>query len=294
MTPEIVQKAFFTIGGSYKGDNVDNRLKSGGLGLAKMAFLFSADYVELTTVKDGKKTYVKATPQQIQNDDFKIIVSNTNELNGTTVTVKIPETYVDQEGKTRDIWFSTWGKGFFNNNMIGNVEVTKYVDGRKEWTEDFNKIPDGYTMIGTATTDFGDIEIYKDFTEQSSTVEVLISGLHQFDAYNNNTNVDHYRTIVNILPSVSTKSEVYPINNQREGFRSTVEPEKKDLMFFLTKLDSLFNRKKLKNTFGRSFNMDARKLSNIENNNKTSTKDIIDSVLKEIKANYKPSLNTEK
>ena len=44
MTPEIVQKAFFTIGGSYKGDNVDSRLKSGGLGLAKMAFLFRCYY----------------------------------------------------------------------------------------------------------------------------------------------------------------------------------------------------------------------------------------------------------
>lgn len=286
MTPEIVQKAFFTIGGSYKGDNVDNRLKSGGLGLAKMAFLFTADYIELSTVKDGKLTYTKATPEQIQNDDFVITVSDTNQSNGTRVTVKIPENYIDQSGESRHISFYTYGRGFFSNHMIGDVEVNRYTDGKLDWTEDFNKIPEGYVMIGTATSDFGDIEIYKDFTNKTSTVEVLISGLYQFQTFNR-SNGDHYRTIVNILPTVGTKSETYPINNQREGFRATVEPEIKDMMFFLTKLDNMFERKRLKSSFGKSFNMDANSLSTIEKTKTTSTKELIDQVLQDVRSKYK-------
>lgn len=287
MTPEIVQKAFFTIGGSYKGENTDNRLKSGGLGLAKMAFLFTADYVELTTVKDGKKVYVKATPQQIQNDDFKIIVSSTNEPNGTSVSVKVPETYLDQEGNERSIWFSTYGDGFFSNPMIGNVEVTRIVDGKERWTRDFNKIPEGYTMIGTATSDFGDIEIYKDFSHETSDYKVLISGLYQFYGWVNGEGT-HYATIINILPSVGTKSEVYPINNQREGFRSTINPEIEDLEYFLKKLDGLFERKKLKTSFGSSFNMDSESLENIEQKSDVTTEDLIKEVLNDIKQQYKP------
>lgn len=122
MSPEIVQKAFFTIGGSYKGDNVDNRLKSGGLGLAKMAFLFSSDFVEVSTVNNGIKTYVKATPEQIQNDNFEIVTTKTNEQSGTKVTVKIPKTYINENGEQRNISFSEYPR-FLSKPMIGDVTV---------------------------------------------------------------------------------------------------------------------------------------------------------------------------
>ena len=87
--------------------------------------------------------------------------------------------------------------------------------------------------------------------------------MYQFRSYVGG-NGKHYDTIINILPSVGTKSETYPINNQREGFRSTVKPEVEDLEFFIKKLDSLFERKKLKVSFGKSFNMDSDSLRNIE------------------------------
>lgn len=72
MTSDIVQKAFFTIGGTHKGDNVDNKLKSGGLGLAKMAFIFDSEELQLETIHNGTKTTVYATSEEIRNDNFKI------------------------------------------------------------------------------------------------------------------------------------------------------------------------------------------------------------------------------
>jgi hypothetical protein len=187
MTPEIVQKAFFTIGGSYKGDDVDNKLKSGGLGLAKMAFLFSSEYIEVSTVKNGVKTYVRTTPEELQSPGgFKIYTSKTNEPNGTQVTVKIPKTYVNQNGEEKDIYFTNDPR-FLDKPMIGDVEVTVTKKGGfwgdKTETTDKNKIPEGYAHIGNATTLFGDLEIYiKENTDKYDRgyvrETILISGLY--------------------------------------------------------------------------------------------------------------------
>jgi hypothetical protein len=73
-----------------------------------MAFLFSSDYIEVSTVKNGIKTYVKTTPEELQSPGgFKIYTSKTNEPNGTTVKVKIPEQYINENGEPRDIYFTT-------------------------------------------------------------------------------------------------------------------------------------------------------------------------------------------
>ena len=297
MSPEIVQKAFFTIGGSYKGDNVDNRLKSGGLGLAKMAFLFSSEYVEVSTVKDGVKTYVKTNPEQIQGDNFKITTSKSNEPNGTTVTVKIPETYLDEDGEKRTIWFDP-SPSFLSKPMIGNVdvEVTKVPYWGEETTQTYDKsnIPEGYTPIGKATSDFGDIEMYVAPAKDSGdiTAEVLISGLHQFSKYFRvrGASKGRFKVILNILPTVGVTSAVYPINNQREGFRATVDPEVSDIEYLLNQINRSLEGKSIAATFGSAMSMDVGKVSEVKR--EASDKDILNEVVKEILKKYTPENRT--
>lgn len=257
MSSDIVLKAFFTIGGSYKGDNVDNRLKSGGLGLAKMAFLFSSDWVEVTTVKDGKKTYVKATSDQIRKDDFHLEVSNTDEANGTTVSVKIPTTYVDNDGETRSIYFTCY-PNFLDKPMLGDVDVI--INGTKH---DKRSLPSKYLYIGRATSDFGDLDLYISPSSGSSVnYNVLISGLYQFRDY---CYCDGQRkgldVVVNIFPSVGVKSEVYPINNQREGFRATVRSEVQDLENLFKEIQLAYSRGQYAASFNSSLSMEVRELS---------------------------------
>lgn len=297
MSPKIVQKAFFTIGGSYKGDNVDNRLKSGGLGLAKMAFLFSSEYVEVSTVKDGVKTYVRTNPEQIQGDNFKITTSKSNEPNGTTVTVKIPETYLDEDGEKRTIWFDP-SPSFLSKPMIGNVdiEVTKVPYWGEETTQTYDKsnIPEGYTPIGKATSDFGDIEMYVAPAKDSGdiTAEVLISGLHQFSKYFRvrGASKGRFKVILNILPTVGVTSAVYPINNQREGFRATVDPEVSDIEYLLNQINRSLEGKSIAATFGSAMSMDVGKVSEVKR--EASDKDILNEVVKEILKKYTPENKT--
>lgn len=285
MSPEIVQKAFFTIGGSYKGENVDNRLKSGGLGLAKMAFLFSSEYVEVSTVKDGIKTYVNTNPEQIQNDNFKITTSRTDEPNGTTVTVKIPESYLDKNGEKRSIWFDT-SPNFLSKPMIGNVDVEvtkKTIWGTATTTYDKSVIPEGYTPIGKATSDFGDIEMYVAPADSGDiTAEVLISGLHQFTKWFSvkGATKGRFKVILNILPTVGVKSAVYPINNQREGFRATIEPEVKDIGYLLNQINRSLEKKSIAATFGSAMSMDVGKIAEVKR--EASNTDTLNSAVKEV------------
>lgn len=296
MSPEIVQKAFFTIGGSYKGENVDNRLKSGGLGLAKMAFLFSSEYVEVSTVKDGIKTYVNTNPEQIQNDNFKITTSRTNEPNGTTVTVKIPESYLDENGEKRSIWFDT-SPDFLSKPMLGNVEVE--VTKKPIWgtetttTYDKNVIPEGYTPIGKATSDFGDIEMYVAPADSNDiTAEVLISGLHQFTKWFGikNASKGRFKVILNILPTVGVKSAVYPINNQREGFRATIDPEVKDIQYLLNQINISLEKKSIAATFGSAMSMDVGKIAEVKR--EASDTDTLNNAVKEVLEQLTPKQKT--
>lgn len=302
MSPEIIQKAFFTIGGSHKGENVDNRLKSGGLGLAKMAFLFSSDYVEVTTVKDGIQTYVKATPEEIQSDNFSIITKKVpGTPSGTTVTVRIPEYYLDQNGEKRTIWFNN-SPAFLAKPMIGNVTVNVTKSG--SWwdngtkSSNKNKIPEGYVSVGKATSAFGDLDIYIAPIDNPDSSylnnEILISGLYQFD---HEFRIDggakaRFKTIINILPTVDVKSQVYPINNQRENFRTTIEPEVKDLNFLLLQINSMLEKKSVSEMFNNTISMDVRDVSDIRRIPPTPKEVALNDAIKEVKKQFSSPTQT--
>lgn len=302
MSPEIIQKAFFTIGGSHKGENVDNRLKSGGLGLAKMAFLFSSDYVEVTTVKDGIQTYVKATPEEIQSDNFNIITKKVpGTPSGTTVTVRIPEYYLDQNGEKRTIWFNS-SPTFLTKPMIGNVTVNVTKSG--SWWDNStkssnkNKIPEGYISVGKATSAFGDLDIYIAPIDNPDSSylnnEILISGLYQFD---HGFRIEgggkaRFKTIINILPTVDVKSQVYPINNQREDFRTTIEPEVKDLNFLLLQINSMLEKKSVNEMFNNTISMDVRDVSDIRRIPPTPKEVALNDAIKEVKKQFSSPTQT--
>ena len=297
MTPEIVQKAFFTIGGSYKGENVDSRLKSGGLGLAKMAFLFGSEYVDVTTVKDNVRTHVRATPEEIQRDDFDIVTSRTIEPNGTTVEVKIPEYYTDPNGERRDIYFNV-DPSFLNKPMLGDVDVN--VKSIARWRSlqlnsyDKSKLPNGYSPIGKATTAFGDIEIYiapdDNYAIQS---DVLISGLHQFNKtiYLNGNGRGRFKAIVNILPSVGVTDQLYPMNNQREGFRSTVSAEVEDLEFLLKRINNILEKKSIAQAFRRTISMDAAEVADIKRQPSQTKEEIFNDTKAQILKEFGKAIN---
>jgi hypothetical protein len=137
--------------------------------------------------------------------------------------------------------------------MLGDVTVNlktenPYTGETVVKSLDKRTLPPEYIPIGKATSAFGDIEIYVAPDERGSSImnnEILISGLHQFRHDLWLDNKTRIKTIINILPTVGVQSQVYPINNQREGFRPTIDPEVNDIEFLLKRINALLERKSI-------------------------------------------------
>jgi hypothetical protein len=246
MTPEIVREAFFTVAGSDKSD-LDPQDRSGGLGLAKMGFMMGADWLKLDTVRDGVRVTVDATSKEIASSNFKIKKSPAPAgEHGTTVTVKVPETYTDPKtGEAKNIWFP-YGKDavdILNKPLIGPVEVeftfNKYGTPVTETLPMGTNFPyDNYRKL-EAKFDWGTADIYYG-TERKKYPDhqVLSSGVYQFNQrFKLNQNDDiPFDIIVNIKSDVEAKHPDYPFENSRERFKGRLKADIDALSGYLTKI----------------------------------------------------------
>jgi len=250
MTPEIVKSAFLSIGGTNK-EGLSEGERSGGFGLAKVQFLLGSDYVEVDTVRDGVKTSIRASNLELYNDDFQIRTEQTSEPNGTFVKVKIPESYITPEGTTRSIDFPGEYSSdpverfdILNRPLIGNLKVR--VNTIKRGATKTKVLPVGNNiskevlppLLSNVKFGWGGAEVYvgEEKTE-SPRHEVLSSGLFQFSERINFRDFEPipYNIVINIKPSVGSTAEQYPFNNQREGFKNTVQEDIKSLYAYLRK-----------------------------------------------------------
>ncbi len=253
MTPEVVQDALFTVGGTNKeGLAVGDR--SGGLGLAKMAFLFGSEWVDVDTVHGGVRTRVHATSAQIKASDFDIVTEPApGAPNGTNVTLKIPETYRDPaSGADRTIYLfkeqmtSEQGSGVLDRPLFGNVEVL-FTEVPRYGTPSTATLPVGRNtdplatpLLTRAAFDWGSADVYMgDARKKYPRHRVLSAGLHQFDTaiLAGNERIP-YDIVVDIRPGVDPLHPHYPFNNQREGWRGTVEADVKALNGYIAKHSS--------------------------------------------------------
>lgn len=250
MTPDIVKNAFLSIGGTNK-EGLSAGERSGGLGLAKVQFLMGSESIKVITVKNGTKTTIEATNIQLYNDDFEIQTEQTNENNGTFVEVKIPKDYKTIEGTTRAIDFpGSYGEwrsyDILKKPLIGNVDVN--VDFTNSYgISKTESVPIGINstketlppFFSKITFNWGEADVYmSEEKNENPKHQVLSSGIYQFETNfrdPNNYERIKYNIVVNIKPSVISTSEQYPFNNQREGFKNTVENDIKSLNSYLLK-----------------------------------------------------------
>jgi hypothetical protein len=249
MTTQIVDDGFFTVGGTKK--DVPPELRSGGYGIAKVAFMTSTAELSLDTVRDGVRNIVAgATPVQIRNGDFVIKTERASkDEHGTTVVVKIPETYIDRNGKESDVYFLTDPNYItpLKRSLVGPVEVNftgiDAFGGIKTQVLPIGKnFDDKKTPFLTKVNfDWGTADIYygverknAEYGDDAPKHEVLSSGVYQFNgtggyssAFNINLNEKiPYDIVVNIKPSVPASDPSYPFTPEREKFR---ESHKEDI-----------------------------------------------------------------
>jgi GNAT superfamily N-acetyltransferase len=246
MTPEIVQNAFFTVAGSDKSD-LDPQERSGGLGLAKMGFMLGSEQLKLETVRDGVKVTVDTTAKDIANSNFDIKKSPAKKgEHGTSVTVKIPEKYIDpKNGEERHIWFF-WGIDkidFLKKPLIGpadvTIEYTDYSGTEKKTLPAGINFPENKYQKLKVNFDWGSADVYFGIErKERPDHQVLSSGVYQFDErfMLNQQEVVPYDIVVNIKSNVEAKHPDYPFENSRERFKRRLEKDVKALTAYVGQL----------------------------------------------------------
>lgn len=234
MSPETVRDGFLTLGGTVK-EGLSAEEASGGFGIAKMAFLFGNESIELTTIKDGVETSLKSTGPDLLDDNFRINTNPSTEPNGTTVKVKIPETYQDTEGNDQPIAFNDrhYHYDILARPLIGNVDVQVFDSEEARKAGDLPVRPSdvgnsldlsGYTTRTTVNVPWGKIDVYIDPNKQEygAKQSVLSNGFWQFDmeikAKANDWRSIPLNIIFDVHPNVKPEDVGYPFNNQRENF----------------------------------------------------------------------------
>jgi hypothetical protein len=269
MTPDILERAFFSVLGTKK--DVPNTMRSGGMGKAKMGIFTMSDRIEIETVRDGKKSTVTVTGEEVVNSlgggsTFKVRTVPTKEENGTKVTIKLRDKFTNKysgeeetlSGSTNKIvnvvsqpWLATDDSGNimdidikFNNKPV--------IVGRQQL-----RIR-GFSKVSNISFPWGDIEVYildptvwgwrnEPLEKQMklATHKVLSSGAYQFDATFGKTQSSPGQypadMIFNVKSKVAANDKMYPFNDQRENFRDTV-------MRGISALNSVFAR--MKNALG--------------------------------------------
>jgi hypothetical protein len=255
MTPEIVRDAFFTVAGSDKSD-LDPSERSGGLGLAKMGFMLGAEQLILDTVRNGVRVRVETTAKDIANSNFKITKSPApKDEHGTSVTVKIPEYYIDpKNGDKKDIFFSS-NTAFYSplkKPLIGPVEVE--VKSVSWGGSDSKLLPVGINFVESDFQKFkvdfswGSADVYfgKKRIQEAYDIEhqVLSSGVYQFNGTSKyatrfpmtQTEPIPFDIIVNIKPNVDAKHPDYPFENSRERFKARLDADIDSMIAYLAQI----------------------------------------------------------
>lgn len=258
MTPQIVRDAFFTIAGSDKSDLPPGQ-RSGGLGLAKLGFMMSAENIKLDTVRDGVRVTVDTTSVNISKNNFTIQKSPApKDEHGTTVTVKIPEFYIDpKNGDQRSIYFpySQRSINALNQPLIGPVEVTF----KDEYSEPV-VLPIGVNFAGKdyskfkANFDWGTADIFFGIARKSDRYEtkhkVLSAGVYQFspDFMLEDEKIP-YDIVINISPNVDARHPDYPFVNSRENFKDRIKKDVEALQAYLGQIARGLEAKDLQESF---------------------------------------------
>ncbi len=142
MTVDTVRDAFLTVGGTFKAD-LPNNQRSGGLGLAKIAFLLGTEWTSLRTTRDGITTVIhEATPIEIQAGTFDIEQYEAEpDETGTWVVVKIPEETINSEGDVTVVpWPSDLNKpnkhnpmgSFLGRPMVNDNVTIEFIEDSSE------------------------------------------------------------------------------------------------------------------------------------------------------------------
>ena len=260
MSKQTVKKAFLVMGGTEKNSGRD----SGGLGIAKMAFLFGNENIYVSTTKDGRTTQFNTTGAVLQKGIRKdsvegVVISDyeSGKPSGTSITVKLPKTfYHPTKGRDVPINFNLreMKEVVEDSPLFENIKTTftvrnnprasdkrKGLDRREssEVVMSGSELPaESYTLLFEYEAAWGKIQVITDKDAMESkprghNAYVLSNGLFQFKTsvtdgsgkWTDN-NIPH-EFFFNIIPNpdMSAEHPGYPFRMDRQGLKELHEQE---------------------------------------------------------------------
>lgn len=262
MPASVMGNEFLQIAGTVK----ETERASGGLGIAKMLFLFGNEKLEIVSLRNGVVARMVTTGTEVMealDDPSKsptITTSsdpNTVETykktlfpdgHGTTVVVKIPPSFTDPStGETKDIPFSAFNlansASLEYSPLFDNIEVT--VDkgyGPKTLPIGKNFPIDEYTSFANVNFNWGTARIYvsrEKETYYGDNTHILSNGLWQFDKSIKdgpgwNAKPIQRTFYVDVSPKVKPEEAGYPFELNRQGFAPAISDDFSKIFKYIT------------------------------------------------------------
>jgi hypothetical protein len=272
MPTSVMGNQFLQIAGTVKG----TARASGGLGVAKMLFLFENKQLDVVSLRDGVLSRMSTTGDDLKAalDDPErgpTITTTTDPIivnsfikdffpdgHGTAVTVQIPETYVDEStGDVKDISFRTYelenAPVLLDSPLFDDIEVTFDSGSGKPKTLPIGAtFPiDEYTPFANVRFAWGLARIYVSKEKKdkrnylSGNTHVLSNGLWQFDTdIKDKPGWDgtpiKRNFYIDVSPNANVKPEDagYPFELNRQGFSKVANEDFKKIFNYITAIYS--------------------------------------------------------
>jgi hypothetical protein len=250
MTPQVLGKEFLQVAGTKK----ETDRASGGLGIAKMLFIYGNKDIKVQTWRDGTLSTLTSTGNDLMNamddntiapnieinrdvtfDDLERLAPGLHKSlgpgdeSGTTVLVSIPETYVDPDGDTHTISFHEYvvPEAVLNSPLFEDIEVT-WNDGPVQVGSAFPTYK--YTPFADVKFKWGSARIYVSSEPyEFGSLSVLSNGIYQFsdkiskDPRNPYSSPIDREIFIDISPSVTPEQVGYPFEMNRQRFTSQMD-----------------------------------------------------------------------
>jgi len=264
MPASVMGNEFLTIAGTVK----ETDRASGGLGIAKMLFLFGNEKLEVVSLRNGVLARMVTTGEEVMaalddpslapkittSTDPKVIEQYTKTLfpdgHGTTIVVKIPKTYKDAStGEEKEIPFTVYrlqeSPVLEKSPLFDNIEVTMdgYGHGPSVLPIGANFPIDQYTPFANVNFDWGTARVYVEKKVQDymfgDNTHILSNGLWQFDTIIKDRPTWDGEKIkrnfyVDVSPKVKPEDAGYPFDLNRQGFAPSIRDDFLKIFRYIT------------------------------------------------------------
>lgn len=250
MSPEVLGGAFLKIAGTSK----ESERASGGLGIAKMLFLFENEKLFVETTRDGVTSTLETTGPELfealgeEKPNLVIRTKRTGRPSGTLVRVTIPQSFKHPStGEVKNIAFPSdvYTRAVRYSPLFSDIDVYSENTRLHGLGNTFPK--DEYTQFANVNFEWGQARIYITKTEDKyakwgSNVHILSNGLWQFsqslpkDPRSSFGENIPRRVYIDVKPSVKPESPGYPFDLNRQQFTAAAQKDFGNILNYMSLL----------------------------------------------------------